>query len=83
MWRESGRQLTFFGIDGRAMFLLLVVLYAPRLWTLSLALLGIIALILMERKGYNIPNAMRKARILFTGNTKAAVVGRRVGRPDR
>lgn len=83
MWRESGRQLTFFGVDGRAMFLLLVVLYAPRLWTLGLAFAGIIVLILMERQGYNIPNAMRKARILFTGPLKAAVVGRRQGRSDR
>lgn len=83
MWRESGRQLTFFGVDGRAMFLLLVVLYAPRLWTLGLAFAGIIALILMERQGYNIPNAMRKARILFTGPLKSAVVGRRQGRSDR
>ena len=42
MWRESGRNLTFFGIDGRAMFLILLVLYRPRLWTLGVAVLGMV-----------------------------------------
>ena len=83
MWRESGRYLTFFGIDGRAMFLILLVLYRPRLWTLGVAVLGMVMLILLERQGYTIPNAMRRLRVLFTGPNKLAVVGRRLGRSDR
>lgn len=83
MWRESGRNLTFFGIDGRAMFLILLVLYRPRLWTLGVAVLGMVLLILLERQGYTIPNAMRRLRVLFTGPNKLAVVGRRLGRSDR
>lgn len=83
MWRETGRSLTFFGLDGRAMFLLLLVLYRPRWWTLAVAIVGIIVLVLMEREGYNLPNALRRARILVMGPLKAAVVGRRQGRSDR
>lgn len=83
MWRESGRNLTFFGIDGRAMFLILLVLYRPRLWTLGVAVFGICLLIFLERKGYTIPNAMRRLRVFFTGPNKLAVMGRRLGRSDR
>lgn len=83
MWRESGKALTFFGIDGRVMFLLLLVLYRPRWWTLSLAVFGIVLLILLERNGYTIPNAIRRIRVFFTGPNKLAVIGRRLGRSDR
>jgi len=72
MWRETGRKITFFGLDGRAMFLLLFVLYAPRWWTLALALLGIAVFVWLERRGYTVPNALRKMRIFLTGNVKRA-----------
>lgn len=83
MWRETGRTLTFLGIDGRAMFLLLLVLYRPRLWTLAVAIFGMTALIMLERKGYTLPNATRKLRVFFVGPVRPAVVGRRQGRSDR
>lgn len=72
MWRETGRKVTFFGLDGRAMFLLLFVLYAPRLWTLILALMGIGLFVWLERRGYTVPNALRRIRIFMTGNVKRA-----------
>lgn len=83
MWRETGQTLTFFGIDGRAMFLLLLVLYRPRLWTLCVAGFGMGLLMVMSRYGYSVPNAMRKLRVFFTGPNKLAVVGRRRGRIGR
>jgi len=73
MWRETGRKITFFGLDGRAMFLLLFVLYAPRWWTLALALCGIGVFMLLQRRGYTVPNAFRRIRILLTGTVKRAV----------
>lgn len=82
MWRDSGDKLKMLGIDGRAMFLLLLVTYRPRVWTLVVAVLGIVALILMERKGYDIPNSMRRLRILVTGPEKLAVVGKRFNKMD-
>lgn len=83
MWRDSGQFLTFFGIDGRAMFLLLLVLYRPRLWTLGVAATGMFILILLQRSGYTVPNALRRLRVLATGPLKPAVVGSRRGRSSR
>ena len=83
MWRDSGQFLTFFGIDGRAMFLLLLVLYRPRLWTLAVAAAGMFVLILLQRSGYTIPNALRRLRVFMTGPLKPAVVGRRRGKSSR
>lgn len=83
MWRETGRTLTFFGIDGRAMFVLLVWLYHPRMWTVVGGLLFFTLLMLLNRKGYSVPNAIRRSRVLITGNVKSAVAGRRKGRSDR
>lgn len=82
MWRDSGDRLKMFGVDGRAMFLLLLIMYRPRVWTLIVALVGIVVLILMERKGYTIPNALRRLRILMTGPNKLAVVGKRFNSMD-
>lgn len=82
MWRDSGDRLKMFGVDGRAMFLLLLIMYRPRVWTLIVALIGIVILILMERKGYTIPNALRRLRILMTGPNKLAVVGKRFNSMD-
>ena len=81
-WRDSGRRLTFFGVDGRVTGFLILVLYHPRLWTFGLMLLCVCVLIFLERKGYNLPNAMRKVRVFLTGNKKAAVSSRRVQRTD-
>ena len=83
MWRESGQTLTFFGVDGRAMFLLLLVLYRPRLWTLGVAAVGMGVLLILNRQGYTVPNAMRRIRVVFTGPNKLAVVGRRRGKTSR
>ena len=52
-------------------------------YVLQVGVLGMALLILLERQGYTIPNAMRRLRVLFTGPNKLAVVGRRLGRSDR
>lgn len=83
MWRDTGQPLVFFGVDGRAMFLLLLVLYRPRLWTLGVAAFGMALLLILNRQGYSVPNAMRKIRVFMTGPNKLAVVGRRRGKTSR
>ncbi len=83
MWRDTGQPLVFFGVDGRAMFLLLLVLYRPRLWTLGVAAFGMALLLILNRQGYSVPNAMRKLRVFVTGPNKLAVVGRRRGKTSR
>lgn len=83
MWRDTGRSVRFFGVDGRAMLLLLLVLYNPAMWTLAVAVIGITALIMLERVGYTIPNALRKLAAWMVGPRRPAVIKSRMGRSDR
>jgi hypothetical protein len=82
-WRETGRALRFAGVDGRALFLLCIFVYHPRWWTLGLFFVGIVALVLLERMGYSIPNAMRRLRVIMVGRRRPAVTITRLGRSDR
>lgn len=82
-WRDTGKNLRFFGIDGRALFLFVVFLYHMRVWTFAMFILGVVALVLLERKGYSIPNAFRRLRVLIVGNRRPAVSISRMGRSDR
>ena len=83
-WRDTGRQIRFMGIvDGRAAFLLLMMMYHISWWTFGLAIAGITGLVLLERKGYTIPNAFRRLRVLLTGPVRASDTGTRRGRSDR
>lgn len=83
MWRDSGRQIRFLGIvDGRAAFLLMLMIYHISWWTFGIAIGGIVALVLMERKGYTLPNAFRRLRVLMTGPSRMADTGTRRSRSD-
>jgi hypothetical protein len=82
-WRESGRTVKFFFVDGRAMFFLLIMLYHFSLFTFGLGILSLVFLAILENYGYNIPNGLRKLRIIIFGKSRPAVIGRRRGRSDR
>ena len=83
-WRDTGRQVRFMGIvDGRAAFLLILMIYHISWWTFGLAIAGIFILVLMERNGYSLPNAMRRLRILLAGPLKPANNGSRRSRSDQ
>jgi len=82
-WRDTGRQIRFLGIDGRAMALLLLVLYSPAWWSLITAIIGITLLVLLERAGYTVPNALRKLGVIMVGKYRPAVIKSRRGRSDR
>jgi len=82
-WRESGRTVKFFFVDGRAMFFLLIMLYHFSLFTFGLGIFALVFLAILENYGYNIPNALRKLRIIIFGKSRPAVIGRRRGRSDR
>lgn len=82
-WRDTGRQVRFMGVvDGRAAFLLMLMIYHISWWTFSLAIGGIIVLVLLERKGYTIPNALRRLRVLLIGPVRPADTGTRRSRSD-
>lgn len=82
-WYNSGRRVRFLGIDGRGAILLIVMIYYMSWWTFGLAIVGIASLIMLERRGYSIPNAVRKMRVFLTGPSRLARGGRRRGRSDR
>lgn len=82
-WRDTGRRLRFAGMDGRLLAFLLVFLYHPRLWTLAILVLAIAALVVLERMGYSLPNALRRLRVITFGGLRAAKSPRRTWRSDR
>lgn len=83
MWRDVGRQLRFFGLDGRAILLLIMVLYHPSWWTFYILIGGVAILWLIERRGYTLPNAWRKLKAWIGGPHRPSVTPRRMGRSDR
>lgn len=83
MWRDIGRQLRFFGLDGRAIFLIVFWLYHPHMWTFYVLVGGMVVLWLIERRGYTLANAWRKVQVFIAGPKRPAVAPRRQGRSDR
>lgn len=82
-WRDTGRRVRFAGMDGRLLAFLLIFLYHPRLWTFVVLVLAIVGLIVLERMGYSLSNALRRFRVIMLGDLRAAKTPRRTGRSDR
>lgn len=72
MWRETGRPYRIFGIDGRAIFPVLIFLVHFSMFTLFLGIGGVLAFALLEHKKYTVPNARRRAGVLLIGKRRAA-----------
>lgn len=70
LWRDSGRPVRFFGVDGRAAAALLLVLVHISLVTLGVAVGVILFFSLLERFDYTLPNAARKLRVMISGRRK-------------
>lgn len=71
-WRDTGRDVTIFGMDGRVAMLFSVWLYRPRMWTFALLISFVVLLVVLRRFGYTIPNALRYLRLFITGRRKPA-----------
>lgn len=82
-WYNTGRPVRLAGIDGRAMFFFVLLLYHVTWWTFGLACSVVIFLVALERRGYSVPNALRRLRTVLIGRHRPAVSGRRRGRSDR
>lgn len=83
-WRDTGRQLRFLGfMDGRAAFLLVIMIYHVSWWTFGMAVVGITALIILEKRGYTLPNAFRRLRVLMSGSIKHSDTSTRQSKIDR
>lgn len=72
-WRNTGSRPRFFMFDSSVFFFLIAIFYSFTLVAFVISLICILILYILEKKGYTIPNALRKFRIVFTGRYKAAV----------
>lgn len=72
MWRETGRPYRVFGIDGRAIFPLLIFFVHFSKVTLALGIGGVLFFAFLESRKYSVPNARRRANILMLGNRRPA-----------
>ena len=80
LWRDSGKPVRFFGVDGRAASGLVLVLLHLSLFTLGLSVFLMVAFSVLERFDYTLPNAARKLRVVISGKKKRAknpLVGRK------
>jgi hypothetical protein len=72
LWRDSGKPVRFFGVDGRAAVGLLIVLLHISIVTLSISILLMVIFSTLERFDYTLPNAGRKFRVMISGRKKKA-----------
>lgn len=77
LWRNMGVPVRLGPLDGRAIFFILLALYHIRLWTIALCIVGMIVLFLIERRGYSIPNLIRRAQVLMAGSWRPNQTARR------
>lgn len=83
MWRYTGGTVKFMFIDSRAAIFLIIFLYSISIKTFIICAIGVTVLGFLEYKGYTIPNAMRRLRVMIFGKNKEAVPTSRMSRPDR
>ncbi|GAB5387236.1 MAG: hypothetical protein Alpg2KO_02040 [Alphaproteobacteria bacterium] len=72
-WRETMRPARFFIVDARAAVLIGVCMLHFRTWTVMLTLIGMVVLVLLERKGLTVPAAFRAIRAFIAGNRRPHV----------
>lgn len=73
LWRDTGKTVRFFGVDGRAASGLVLVLLHLSFTTLIISALLMVVFSTLERFDYTLPNAARKLRIIISGKKKRAV----------
>ena len=67
LWRNLGQPVRLGPFDGRALFFILLAVYHIALWTFVLCVVAVLALFLIERQGYTIPNLIRRLQVLLAG----------------
>lgn len=82
-WRNTGRIVRFFMVDGRAMIFLVLAIYYISWITIGILVVGISGLVMLENMKYTLPNAIRAGMVMFAGKHRPAVVSKRTGRSDR
>lgn len=78
LWRNLGAPVRLGPLDGRATFFLLLFMYHWAIWTFVLCTVGTLALFIMERYDYTIPNIVRRFQVLIVGNLRPRQASRRL-----
>ncbi len=78
LWTNLGLPVRLGPVDGRATIFIVLAAYHWAIWTLVLAMVGILVLFWIERIGYTIPNLFRKIRVIMTGSYHPAQSERRL-----
>lgn len=73
MWRDSGRQVRFFILDGRLTIFVLLFFFHISYVTAVLAVIAMLFFYALEYKGYTIPNAMRAFSVFLSGKKRKGV----------
>ena len=72
-WRDSARLVRFFIWDGKTAFPLLLVILHPRLWTLVVAVVGMLFFTVLNRYGFTVDVFLRWWRSSIAGRRKSAI----------
>lgn len=70
LWSNLGMPVRLGPVDGRAVIFIVIAAYHWALWTLGLAVVGILVLFQIERMGYSVPNLIRKISVIIMGKKK-------------
>ena len=70
MWRDSAIVPTFFFLDYRAVFPLLLVILHIAIWTMVISLISILGIAFIQRFGFTPPVALRFIRMRLAGRVR-------------
>lgn len=74
-WRDSSRSPKFYGIDGTAVFPILLFLLHIKMWTLIVAIFGIVFFSVLRSYGFKLSIFFRWLRNILAGNRKRSSLG--------
>ena len=72
-WRDSMRPARLFGLDARLIWMVVAFLFCIGKTTFILLIVSLAAFIILERRGLNLPAAVRLLRCRLVGDRRSAV----------
>lgn len=73
-YKDTQRTVKVLGIDGRAILLFTLAGMHFRWWTVTLCVLGVLFLVIADRRGLKLPAAIRAIRSWFAGDERHAIL---------
>jgi len=70
MWRDSGLQVSFFGLDYRASIAVMFMVIYPTTWKTVVALAFLAFLYIAKSRGYSVDTLIRSIRVRLGGKRR-------------